>query len=328
MKLAVMIDAKAAVKAGKNAAGIRVVEFDPADLTPEERDTLAAKCRETHPDGYDWRQWSGSADLYIWYGPGPTRLIEPTLDDLKRVLGEALAKRRKEAEEAAARQERERAGRAERDAQLAAGPVEGLLEQSYDKTWSLGHELRSPDEYPLCAAHRAQAEAERDRRNAELAAERERQAAEEAARKAKAEAERKAGLEVLAAWVREHGSELARARLEEGYGCWVSAAHDDYAAAVAARVAAGLTPADAPDGESVVEYRKCPTLAEIRTLREARGRVAEGDRVVVDLKRVRYDFDADEYGEKEEPLTRTELWVCVTCPDGFEAESFYLIPGA
>lgn len=170
------------------------------------------------------------------------------------------------------------------------------------------------------AAAWAEAAAERDRLNA--------------AEKATAAAQQKLVLDRLAEWVRGNGSELARLRLEEGYDCWVTAAREELAAAVAGRVVdgLGLSPDDAPDGytHDDTEPRKCPTAAEIRLLRAARDRAVAADwPVTVGLERVTYQPSEDEYGDRDpdvRPITRTELAVTIDGLPGGVAVMYFTIP--
>lgn len=147
--------------------------------------------------------------------------------------------------------------------------------------------------------------------------------------KAEAEAKSNAGREVLAAWTREHGSDLAKARLAEGYDCWMTVAHDDYAEAVAGRIAGGLELAEEPDGtdgQPVVELRKCPLLHEIQALRSARERIGN-EPATVELAYVRYDRAGDcEDTDVPAKQYRTEIKYSITLPDGSAEERFYLIP--
>lgn len=127
-------------------------------------------------------------------------------------------------------------------------------------------------------------------------------------------ANREAKLEALKSWVRENGSELAIARLENGFASWVSAAKECYGITVAEKIARGLVePARDVDGEDVtvgVEDRKSPTVDEIKMLRLLRER-CEDSVAEVQLMRVTYDYNDR---EADEPEVVTEFRIVVTVP--------------
>ena len=146
----------------------------------------------------------------------------------------------------------------------------------------------------------------------------------EAAKKAEAEAARKAELETLAAWTREHGSELARLRLEDGYDCWVSQARKDYADAVAEKVAEGSgLPLDDGDlyercGSVKTEDRKCPTVEEIKALRSVKS--ALPDNCEAKIVWSRYTG-----GDLDEDTGRAEIEVSIPVPGAGEEKRSLVI---
>ena len=160
----------------------------------------------------------------------------------------------------------------------------------------------SPWSDPRTADRKAEAEAEVARINA---------AAKAAI--AAAEAEKKAALGTLAAWTREHGSELARLRLEGGYDCWVSSARTEYADAVATKIAeaSGLTLDDGDLYERCdsvkTEDRKCPTVAEIKALREVKAALPAG--CAAKLVWSRYTGD-----DLDEGIGRAEIEITIPVP--------------
>jgi len=318
MKIGVEISASTALRAGKNESGKRLVTIDAATLTPEERaEILSCQCQTSD------RTVPG-ADLTVSYHLG-SDMTEATPEELLRVVRFRLGKSQREAAEKA---ERERAESGERAAKIekarAADPVSLIYHNG--SCWYLVRDAEPGYSWPesdreLLAEAVAPAASERDRRNAAEKAEREQKAAAEKAEKA-------AALEVLATWTREHGSELARLRLEDGYGCWVSQAREDYDDAIAAKIAADLTPATDLDDDhkADVEIRKCPSAPEIKALRAVRDRLP--DDVTADLIRVTYtpNQDEDGYDEDKATITRTELRLTITVPACGPGTRCYLIP--
>lgn len=106
MKAIINIDKKVALLAGVNNFGDYEIEFDPADLTPEQREELLLSETKSSTgdyllklpsfkrwDGYQWfnsytSEWSPIVDKYM---PKP---IHPDLDTMKRMLDARIIIRR------------------------------------------------------------------------------------------------------------------------------------------------------------------------------------------------------------------------------------------
>lgn len=324
MRITFTVDQKAAIRAGVNDHGTREREIDVSQLSPEDREVLAGAL-----DVYGKVSTLAAAD-----GVVPVTAEGPTAADLIAAIRRARAECDRIAAERRAKEDAELAETEAEDAEvLAARRLWGSRGRwepdtgTRPNSWLLNYAKHRADELvtrnsPAWAAWLKEIAARNAAEQAEDAATRERDAAEKAAAAA-------AGKAALAAWVTAHGGELARVRLAEGYKCWVTAAHADYADHVHAAVAGHLDDAAEPegtDGSPVVEPRKCPTVPEIAALRDMRRRI-EGQPAEVALVYVRYDR-ADDCADDDTPKKqyRTELEVTVTCPDGATYTRYYLIP--
>lgn len=162
------------------------------------------------------------------------------------------------------------------------------------------------------AARHAEAVAEVARLNAEAKARRAAEAAEDVAK-----------LERLKEWVRAHGDETTRLRLEEGYDSWISTAREQYADNIArsVSVASGLTLDDRElyDSCDAVRYeeRKSPDAAEIKALRRVRDALPVG--TVAKLVYAVYRG-----GDLEEDVSRAEVQLTIAVP-GSGTESRHLL---
>lgn len=319
MQISFQVSRQAAILGGYNQCGLVTVDVDTSTLSQADRQLLAAAITESGRVASNYP----SADA-------------PTVDGLLAIL---RAKAAADAAEAAAEV-------AEADAEVAAvnaRAAENLRNRELITAWdriyaatgapfphglekvlskARGREAEIDAWHsPEWAAWQAEIDEENARRDEAAQAER---AAEEAAHKAK-EAELAAAKEAadaakaervakLREWAAVHGSELTKARLAEGYGCWYSAAVADVADTVRARfTAAGF--AESPDDEGRAEPRKCPTLKEIVALRKARTVAAEITEwpTSVSLCRVEYDQDDDVDSDEElgDAVYATEIRVKV-----------------
>jgi len=200
-----------------------------------------------------------------------------------------------------------------------------------------------PDLIAVRRLHIAAVAAETARRRAAAAAEKLQKAATAAAerlqRAAKAEAKAEAraeGVSLLRAWAAASASDLTRARITEGYDCWVSSAADDVTTAVETAVTAAAATAvvDVPDGYDVGadELRLCPTLREIAALRAVRGALAEAtadlpiEGVAANLHRLTYTPESDDEGNIDlelEEIIRTEIVVVFKLCTGETSMTYY-----
>jgi hypothetical protein len=165
-----------------------------------------------------------------------------------------------------------------------------------------------PELAELLAGTRAACE-ETNRQQEAATAEAQRQADQ---RKAQAE-------ERLREWALEHGSELVKARLEDGYQ-WTGLARREYAASVVEQVRCGL--ADAPEFKGEAEDREAPTLAEIQALRNVRAAIKAAGLAVE--ANICWLVPEGEGEQAVEPHSEIEL--TITCPDGGERIAWLLPP--
>ncbi len=140
---------------------------------------------------------------------------------------------------------------------------------------------------------------------------------------AAAKAMRDAELEQLKSWIRSHGTEVARLRLEEGFDSWIACAIEEYTNATAENVAkaAGLTLDDRDfyNAADDVSYgdRKHPTVEEIVALRKVRAACPRNATVL--LQWVSYSG-----GNLEDDVKRAEIEITMPVP-GAKEETRYLI---
>lgn len=161
---------------------------------------------------------------------------------------------------------------------------------------------------------------ERQRREA-AEAERDRQRREKEQREAE-------GLARLREWAEASGSELVRERIAGGFA-WADLARGEWTAAALAAVRGDLADAPPlPDHTSDTEPRRSPALAEMRALKDLRGRIeAAGLDADAELVMVTYtptDGAGHDYDEPE-PIRRPELEVTFTAPAG-TPQTEYLLP--
>jgi hypothetical protein len=107
MRIFLNVDVTAAIKAGHNNSGERILTFDPGELAEPQRHMLARKVTTATAAA---TRWDADADCRLAFGPGPTQVVTVTLAELLRVLDESVAAEAVEAARAA----RESAAHAER----------------------------------------------------------------------------------------------------------------------------------------------------------------------------------------------------------------------
>lgn len=290
--------------------------------------TVAMELATVDADGnalVDTTRYLHSGDMGLKYGHHADPKHYPTMPDVATLIADEQQRRQSVRDWDAVERAKEAAAEEQRRAEyLAADPLGPVwVYKGYGK-WEVYSGYSNNAELN---AVRAVAQAEADRRNAELKAQEEADKAERERATAAKKAQAEAGKETLRLWALEHGSELARARLAEGYDCWVSAAHDDYTDHVTRTIT--LRPVPDEDGYTMdSEERKCPTLPEIKALQSLR-QALEGQPVTIDLMRVKYTPSGDDDGYTDpdaEPWYRTEIVVTVESPDGYIDERAYLIP--
>lgn len=328
MRIGVTVDPKLVLAAGGKECGRKIIDLNPAEWTEEERQTLAA-----YSDSHnDYTRYFPGADLVM----GLSGLVAPTVEELRRVVGRKIEEKKKAEQEqqqrAAAEKERLERERVER---LAADPYgdkwlsfSGWTRKGCRQSWVVKY---CPWSDPETAAVATVAQAEADRRNAELDAKEDAEAAKDAERKRLQELKKVEATAKLETWVRASGSELARLRLDHGYDCWVSAALGDYADAVANGIAAGLELAGDMDGYTPeADERKCPTLTELQILTAAEKQAKEytaGDGTTAAVELIRVTYTPEDDSGNDETVKRTELRVTVTVCGWWEIERDYVIDG-
>jgi hypothetical protein len=181
-KMIINVNQNEAIRAGKSKYGETIIDINPADLTPEQRETLAT-CNRGYIDGatgdhpYPQKGWSGPADK------NPA-VAEATIETAKYILDWRADETRKAAE--AAKQKHE-----ERVQKVLAQPAEKYIEFSQYST----HGGRYKYNFPIRAYYDVEQKAlESDPRLADKIAEAKREIdrlnAEDEARKAAEDAEK------------------------------------------------------------------------------------------------------------------------------------------
>lgn len=305
MRVSVNVDQAAAARLGRAVSPSALVTIESSDLEswPQEiRDLFAVSLKPGNAK--EFSQLCGLSYPGQRYDNYPLVVIDPTPAGIRAKLeaihAEYCARRETEAAEEAAKV----AEHAKLDEEWATAPAEKRLEfyehRNPGKQWVV-KEIGYPGEkyYPILKSRMPEFQAEADRRNAEAVREAEQQKAE----RQKAEAAR---LEALKAWAMEHGSELTKARLAEGFDSWQKSASDDRSKVVKDYADSIATAIPIENGEEPEhdeydsEDRLSPTLEEIEALRIARANVPAG--VTCKLIRETYTTNAVEtdYGEEVE----------------------------
>lgn len=146
-------------------------------------------------------------------------------------------------------------------------------------------------------------------------------ACSEEEKKREAESKRKHEEEISAqtAWVMEHGSELLRERLANGFE-WVSLFEREFAQATLDGIELGKqVDSDQYDGWDVkIKERNTPLLHEIKFLKQARSQFVDKP-LTAELVWVTYTSDD---GESK---SQTELLVTVTCPTRREIVYYFVV---
>jgi hypothetical protein len=308
MQLTFQVDTKGAIRGGYSKSGQVTLDVNPANLSQEDRELLAAYV--------DYRDHVRvTANLVT--ADAPT--VEGLIAGVKR--------------EAAAEQKRIADRKAKEDAELAEAEAhdrESLAQKRLVCITDYGsYQTYRPDSYRLNYASEKRSGELVTRRSPEWAAwEAEVEAANRKAKEddkarcaaieAEREAKQKAGIDRLKVWVAAHGSELTKARLEEGFPGWVSAAKNDTEDAIAEVVFGSklVEPSCDPPGHCSSEERRSPTLPEINALREVRKLLQASpfaDRTSVSL--IWTTYRDEESGEK---TGVPEVRVTVTHLDGDE----------
>lgn len=318
MNISVHVDQCAAARLGRAVPSTAIVSVTDDDLKywPQEiRDLFATSLKPG-----DATKLSELCDL-DYAGQRidnrPLVVLSPTAAGIRAKLDTVLAEVQAFRAASAAREAKTVAEHAAKDAELASAPLEEVLIYSFhrptEQAWQPKHVSYGLSRYfPLYSARiENELKPECERRNAEAVAEAERQKAEQE----KAEADR---VESLRQWALAYGSELTKARLEEGLESWQRSMIDDraklvndYADSIVAAIP--IEKGEEPEhDEYASEDRLSPTLAEIEALRTARANVPAGVtckliRETFKTRAVYYECGEQVSPEKKEFRTAIEL---------------------
>jgi hypothetical protein len=294
MRIRILVDKVAALKAGKDEHGRLVVDVPASSLSAEQRE---------EPIRYDsrHRDLSGSStDFSLDLGIDAPVAAEATQEAVLSIL-DKLIQRKVEAERRKARDHEEEVQR------WLDRPVEEWV--SSDGYWL----DRVPND-PRLDNHKGFARRLLEEQRAATALVRAREEAE----KCEERARREAGVKLLRTWAMECGGELLRARVADGYE-WLGLACQEFANASVADL--GLKDAnEIPDGYdrfSELE-RTTPTLEEIKLIRSIQERLPE--HISGKLIWAKYTCD-----DSDETLGRCEIRLRIMCPDGSVEDRFFAI---
>lgn len=301
MRISMWVNKAAALLAGSDVHGRVTITVPAGDLTETERRQLVRFGRE------------GTDADYLLDGYN-VKVAVANRETLGRVLA-ALQ------EEADAKEAQEKAEREELVRKWLSAPLDEFLTERWnnERPSHAVYKLRErtngtqcwmiPND-PRLDARVASAEALAVRKTEAAKAEAiqkfEQTKAEEAAEKAA----KAAALGKLRTWANANGSELLRARMEDGFE-WAALARDEYVEQATAKVDLP-TPLDDFD-ESKEKDRTCPEWGEIRALRRVRELVPDAR---ASIRWVEYDGDEG----------RPEIKVTVTTPDGVEKDVWFGVP--
>jgi len=295
MKIRILIDKTTALKAGKDNYGRAVVDVPAESLTPEQRNELAE---------HTWLSGEQPvADYYLCDDPVSLQasrdVAEATPDAIRLILDRLIA----------ARRERKAAEEAEK-AKKAAEVAEFKRKFAENPSIAITDEYRKfyPASLLLCnhadlAEEKKWAESECARLNAEQNEKEKREREEEKAKK-------EAGKAALKEWAGEHGSDLLKARIADGFH-WEGLAEHEWSESLVAFLGKQIESADTVH---CIEESTTPSLDKIHRLRDVRGRLPAN--AAAALAWLTYDGEEGRW-------SRTELKVTVTCPTGRELEYFY-----
>ena len=317
MKVRIYIEKTAALRAGLEGYGPTNVDVPAAALTQEQRDELARYSTLSSDEEKYGAAFSLTRDFHETDFP---EITEATQEAVIRILDYRIARRK-------AQQENDKIERDTAVRKWLAKPLADCI--NYDGTLDyrfarLADDPRLADKKRDALVHGELLAAERKAAQEREEAERRQREAERVRRREECEAK-------LAAWARDHGSELLKERLA-GHFDWEKLAENEFADAVAAQVQGELVPDDeTPEGyvHDETTDRTTPTLEEIRSLKAVRARLGDLP-AVARLVWIKYKPQEDEYGYPgdAEPYGETNLALTVTCPNGAERVRYFKIPAA
>lgn len=307
MQISFPVDRSKAIRGGYNQCGEVKIDVDMEAMEPADRE-LIASCVE--PNGACHYVVKDNGRLYLISAAAPT--VEGLLDAIKYAYAQVEADK--------AERKRIEDNEVNTVAAKAAANLEAKTTYVVKKT--LGIDILAPDgggygtgrkqlnyaigreaEIPAWASPEwveweNEVSADNDRRMAEAEA-------QIVAEKAAEEAAKVAAIQRLKTWTLANGSELSKARLADGYDCWVTSAISDVKNAIYGRFAS-IGPRVNRSGST--EERTCPTLAEIKAIREATNIAATISEwpVNVDLMRVEYTQESDD-SERCDEVSESEF---------------------
>ena len=210
-KMRINVDQATAIREGKNQYGMTVIDINPADLTPEQRASLAG-C---------WNEYDREDGLSLPYPQkdfqGLPAVGEATIETARIIL-DAHAAAKQRAEETKKREREEKIARA------LTLPLEAFRTKIYEGYFLFrDYEISGVTDDPRLVGKIAEAKQENARLNAEIAItleerkkrqeETDRVKAEEKAAEERAENEKRARQKAqIAAWVTAHGTDNQKKR--------------------------------------------------------------------------------------------------------------------
>lgn len=291
MKLTCYINQPEAIRRGHNADSTVKLEIDPAELTPAEREELAASFT--------------SGEFRI--ARQAHYLPEPTLQGLREKLQELVTRG---ATDAAVKQAKMLAAQAKFD---AGNPAELI---KIDCNGDIA--LYSPCPYDLLRDDQKEiARAICDRLRSEREAQKALEAARIAANQEAYQAAKDQATEKIRQWTLANGSETLRLRAEEGFA-WRSLAEQEWADAMLAQVGITQPAVPAMDGfDADSDACTTPTATEVKKLRVFREALKTIPEMAaeVELRTFTYTKELDKQHDGDpEKIVRTELKVTVNGP--------------
>lgn len=300
MQLTCYINQPEAIRRGHNAYSTVKLEIDPAELTPAEREELAAS--------FTSGEFRSARQAHY--------LPEPTLQGLREKLQDLVAKAAAEAAAAAAAAAEKQAKTLSIQAEFDAGNPAEMVTISY-----LGNnEFGDRDRYNVLRDDQKEiARAICDRLRSEREAQKALEAARIAANQEAYQAAKDQATEKIRQWTLANGSETLRLRAEEGFA-WRSLAEQEWADAMLTQVGITQPAVPAMDGYGFDDHSDActtPTATEVKKLRVFREALKTIPEMAaeVELRTFTYTKELDKQHDGDpEKIVRTELKVTVNGP--------------
>ena len=298
MQLTCYINQPEAIRRGHNANSTVKLEIDPAELTPAEREALAAS--------FTSGEFRSAQHCYP--------LPEPTLQGLRETLQDLVAKAAAAEAAAAAAAAEKQAKTLSIQAEFDAGNPAEMVTISY-----LGNnEFGDRDRYNVLRDDQKEiAIAICDRLRSEREAQKALEAARIAANQEAHQAAKDQATEKIRQWTLANGSETLRLRAEEGFA-WRSLAEQEWADAMLTQVGIAQPAVPTMDGfDDNSDACTSPTATEVKKLRVFREALKTIPEMAaeVELRTFTYTKELDKQHDGDpEKIVRTELKVTVNGP--------------